>query len=42
MMRDSYPRRWRMRDPKHPRHFTEKFKRQIVGLYHAGKPLRDI
>ncbi len=31
-----------MRDPKHPRHFTEEFKRQIVDLYHAGKSLRDI
>lgn len=31
-----------MRDPKHPRRFTEEFKRQIVDLYHAGKPLKDI
>lgn len=25
-------------NPKHPRHFTDDFKRQIVGLYNAGKP----
>ena len=31
-----------MADPKHPRHFTEEFKRQIVDLYHTGKSLRDI
>ena len=31
-----------MRDPKHPRHFTDEFKRQIVGLYNAGKPRREI
>ena len=31
-----------MRDPKHPRRFTEELKRQIVDLYHAGKPLKDI
>ncbi|MDD7105557.1 MAG: hypothetical protein PUH75_01225, partial [Collinsella sp.] len=27
-----------MRDPRHPRHFTDEFKRQIVDLYNAGKP----
>ena len=31
-----------MRDPKHPRHFTDEFKRQIVGLHDAGKPRREI
>ena len=31
-----------MRDPKHPRRFTEDFKRQIADLHHAGKPLKDI
>ena len=31
-----------MRDPKHPRRFTEELKRQIVDLHHAGKPLKDI
>ena len=31
-----------MRDPRHPRHFTDEFKRQIVGLYNAGKPKREI
>ena len=31
-----------MRDPKHPRHFADEFKRQIVGLYNAGKPRREI
>lgn len=31
-----------MRDPEHPRHFTDEFKRQIVGLYNAGKPRREI
>ena len=25
-----------MRDPRHPRHFTDDFKRQIVDLYNAG------
>lgn len=30
-----------MRDPRHPRHFTDEFKRQIVGLYNAGKPKRE-
>ena len=27
-----------MADPKHPRHFTDEFKRQIVSLCNAGKP----
>lgn len=27
-----------MRDPRDPRHFTDDFKRRIVGLYNAGKP----
>ena len=31
-----------MRDPRHPRHFTEYFKRQIVDLHNAGKPKREI
>ena len=31
-----------MRHPRHPRHFTDEFKRQIVGLYNAGKPKREI
>lgn len=31
-----------MRDPRHPRHFTDEFKRQIVDLYNAGKPRREI
>ena len=31
-----------MRDPRHPRHFTDEFKRQIVGLHDAGKPRREI
>lgn len=31
-----------MRDPKHPRHFTDELKRRIVGLYNAGKPRREI
>ena len=31
-----------MRDPRHPRHFTDEFKRQIVDLYNAGKPKREI
>lgn len=30
-----------MRDPRHPRHFTDDFKRQIVDLYNAGKPKRE-
>lgn len=31
-----------MADPKHPRHFTEEFKRQIVELYNGGKPSHEI
>lgn len=31
-----------MRDPKHPRHFTDEFKRQIAGPCNAGKPKREI
>ena len=31
-----------MRDPRHPRHFTKYFKRQIVDLYNAGKSKREI
>lgn len=31
-----------MRDPRHPRHFTDEFKRQIVDLHNAGKPKREI
>ena len=31
-----------MRDPRHPRHFTDDFKRQIVDLHSAGKPKREI
>ena len=31
-----------MRDPRHSRHFTDEFKRQIVDLYSAGKPRREI
>lgn len=31
-----------MADPKHPRHFTEEFKRQIVDLYSNGKPAHGI
>ena len=27
-----------MADPKHPRHFTDDFKRRIVSLCNAGKP----
>ena len=35
---------WRptMADPKHPRHYEESFKRQIVRLYENGKPAREI
>ena len=29
-----------MADPKHPRHYDEAFKRQIVQLYESGKPSR--
>ena len=34
---------WRptMADPKHPRHYDEAFKRQIVQLYESGKPSRE-
>lgn len=31
-----------MRDPRHPWHFTDDFKRQIIDLYNAGKPKREI
>ena len=31
-----------MADPKHPRHYDEAFKRQIVQLYENGKPSREI
>ena len=31
-----------MRDPKHPRKFTEEIKRQIVALYDGGKPAAEI
>lgn len=31
-----------MRDPRHPRHFTDDFKRQIVDLHSAGKPKHEI
>lgn len=31
-----------MADPKHPRHFSEEFKRQIVDLYDNGKPPCEI
>lgn len=31
-----------MADPKHPRRFTEEFKRQIVDLYNNGKPAHEI
>lgn len=30
-----------MADPKHPRRFTDEFKRQIVELVNAGKPKAD-
>ncbi len=30
-----------MRDPRHPRHFTDEFKRQIVDLHSAGMPKRE-
>ena len=29
-----------MPDPKHPRHYDEAFKRQIVQLCESGKPSR--
>ena len=31
-----------MADPKHPRHYDEAFKRQIVQPYESGKPSREI
>ena len=31
-----------MADPKHPRHYDEAFKRQIVQSYESGKPSREI
>ena len=31
-----------MADPKHPRHYDESFKRQIVQSCESGKPSRDI
>ena len=31
-----------MADPKHPRHYEESFKRQIVQLYENGKPARGL
>ena len=31
-----------MADPQHPRHFSERFKRQIVELYNVGKPVSEI
>lgn len=31
-----------MRDPKHPRKFSEEFKRQVVQLYDNGKPTSEI
>lgn len=31
-----------MAGPKHPRHYEESFKRQIVRLYENGKPAREI
>ena len=31
-----------MADPRHPRHFTDDFKRQIVELVNAGKPKADV
>lgn len=31
-----------MADPRHPRRFTEEFKRQIVQLYENGKPPVEI
>lgn len=30
-----------MADPKHPRHFTDEFKRQITEPVNAGKPKAD-
>ena len=31
-----------MADPKHPRRFSDDFKRQIVELHNAGKPMSEI
>lgn len=31
-----------MAGPKHPPHFSDDFKRQIVGLHNAGKPMGGI
>ncbi len=31
-----------MADPKHPRRFTEEFKRQMVELYNGGEPPHEI
>ena len=31
-----------MADPKHPRHYEESFKRQIVQSCESGKPSREI
>ena len=31
-----------MADPRHPRKFSEEFKRQIVELYNNGKPASEI
>ena len=31
-----------MANPKHPRRFTDELKRQIIGLYNAGKPASEI
>lgn len=31
-----------MRDPKHPRQFTEDFKRQIVALVDSSKPRAEV
>lgn len=31
-----------MADPKHPRHFTDEFKQQIVELVNAGKSKADV
>lgn len=31
-----------MTDPKHPRHFSEELKRQIVELHNAGKQVSEI
>lgn len=31
-----------MADPKHPRHSTDDFKRQVASLYDAGKPPSEI